>query len=114
MSEEDHIQSECVKWFRYQYPKFRKLLFHVPNGGKRNKITAAIFKAMGVVPGVSDLILLVSRHGYGSLCIEMKTPKGDQSPDQQEWEKDVTAAGNKYDLCRSFDEFEKTVNDYLK
>lgn len=114
MSEEDRIQSECVRWFRYQYPKYKKLLFHVPNGGKRSKVTAQIFKAMGVVPGVSDLILLVSRHGYGSLCIEMKTPSGDQSPSQKEWMKETTAAGNKYSVCRSFDEFEKTVNDYLK
>ena len=113
MSEEDHIQSECVKWFRYQYPKLRKLLFHVPNGGKRNKVTAQIFKAMGVVPGVSDLILLVSRHGYGSLCIEMKTTSGYQSPAQIDWEKEVTAAGNKYALCRTFDDFQKTVKDYL-
>jgi len=30
--------------------------FHVPNGGERNKRTAALFKAMGVSPGVSDLL----------------------------------------------------------
>lgn len=113
MSEEDKLQSECVKWFRYQYPKLKQLLFHVPNGGKRNKVTAQIFKAMGVVPGVADLILLAPRKGYGALCIEMKTPSGDQSPSQREWEKDVIAAGNKYALCRSFDEFEKTIKDYL-
>ncbi|KAF0193956.1 MAG: VRR-NUC domain protein [Bacteroidetes bacterium] len=69
---------------------------------------------MGVVPGVADLILLVSRHGFGCLCIEMKTSSGDQSPEQKEWEREVTAAGNKYTLCRSFDEFKQTVNDYLK
>lgn len=113
MSEEDKLQSECVKWFRYQYPKLKQLLFHVPNGGKRSRVTAQIFKAMGVVSGVADLILLAPRKSYGALCIEMKTPSGDQSPSQREWEKDVIAAGNKYALCRSFDEFEKTIKDYL-
>ena len=114
MTEEEILQSECVKWFRYQYPKLRKLLFHIPNGGKRNKVTAQIFKAMGVTPGVSDLILLTPRKGYGALCIEMKTPSGSQSPDQTDWEKEVTAAGNKYSICRSFDDFERTINEYLK
>lgn len=114
MSEEDKLQSECVKWFRFQYPKLKKLLFHVPNGGSRNKIEAKKLKVMGVVPGVGDLILLVSRKGYGALCIEMKTQSGEQSPSQKEWEKETTAAGNKYSLCRSFNEFEKTINDYLK
>ena len=123
MSEEDFLQSECVRWFSYQYPKLKKLLFHVPNGGKRqSKINkqgkryspeAKKMKLMGVVPGVSDLILLVSRKGYGSLCLEMKTKSGDQSPSQKEWMKETTAAGNKYALCRSFDEFEKTIKDYL-
>lgn len=31
------------------------LFWHVPNGGKRSKTEAAIFKAMGVRDGVSDL-----------------------------------------------------------
>ena len=113
MSEEDKLQSECVKWFRYQYPKLKKLLFHVPNGGSRNKIEAKKLKDMGVVPGVGDLILLISKHGFGALCIEMKTPSREQSPSQEEWEKEVTAAGNMYVLCRSFDEFEKTIKNYL-
>lgn len=113
MSEEDKLQSECVKWFRYQYPKLKKLLFHVPNGGSRNVIEAKKLKQMSVVPGVSDLILLLPRRNYGALCIEMKTPSGDQSPSQKEWEQEVTVAGNKYALCRSFEEFQQTINDYL-
>ena len=30
--------------------------WHTPNGGKRNAVEAARFKAMGVRPGVSDLV----------------------------------------------------------
>ena len=32
--------------------------FHVPNGGKRDKITAARLKQMGVRSGVADIIVL--------------------------------------------------------
>ena len=41
-------------------------------------------KAEGLVAGVSDLILLVSRGGFGALCIELKTPKGRQSAAQKD------------------------------
>lgn len=51
----------CLRW-----------LFHVPNGGSRSKIEGARFKAMGVKPGVSDLILLYPSRGFHGLCIEMK------------------------------------------
>lgn len=113
MSEEDRIQTSCLRWFRCQYPKLNKLLIHVPNGGSRNVIEASKLKGMGVTPGVSDLILLTPKKGYGSLCIEMKTNKGRQSPAQHEWELEAISAGNKYALCRSVDEFINAVNDYL-
>ena len=55
---ESKIQIACVNWFRYQYPKYKKLLFSVPNGGARNSITGAILKMEGALAGVSDLIFL--------------------------------------------------------
>jgi hypothetical protein len=34
------------------------LMFHVPNGELRDKVAAANLKAMGVLPGVSDLVFI--------------------------------------------------------
>ena len=60
MNQEEHnIQCACVRWFNYQWPEYRGLLFAVPNGGARSKATAGKLKAEGVVAGVADLILLV-------------------------------------------------------
>lgn len=114
MTEEDRLQAACVTWFRCQYRKLEKLLFAVPNGGSRNKVEAKKLKATGVTPGVSDLILLIPNRGYHSLVIEMKTPTGHQSPGQKAWQKEVEAAGSKYVLCRSVDEFIETINWYLE
>ena len=111
---ESQIQRASVKWFRLQYRQFRNLLFSVPNGGCRNPIEAKIMKAEGVVPGVSDLILLVSRKGFNSLCMECKTDKGSQSENQLIWQADCEANGNKYVIFRSVDEFINIVNEYLK
>lgn len=111
--EEHRIQCACVRWFRYQYPMFRRLLFAVPNGGARSKATAGKLKAEGVVAGVSDLILLVGRGSYKGLCIEMKRPKGTQSAEQKAWQRDVEQEGYLYIICRSFDDFVQKVGEYL-
>lgn len=111
--EESQIQKGCVLWFRYQYPSLSRILFAVPNGGFRNKVEASIMKAEGIVSGVADLILLTPRKGYGALCVEMKSPKGKQSEEQKEWQKEAETAKNKYVVCRSLEEFIKEVNAYL-
>lgn len=111
--EESRLQRNCIKWFRLQYAQLSPLLFAVPNGGQRGKITAKILIGEGVVPGVSDLILLVPRGPYASLCIEMKTPAGRQSDRQKAWQKAAEKAGNKYVICRSLDDFMNEVNTYL-
>lgn len=110
---ESHLQIACVRWFRYQYPKLAKVLFAVPNGGYRFYSTGRILKAEGQLAGVSDLILLTPRGAYGALCVEMKAPKGKQSPLQEEWQKHVEMAGNKYVVCHNFDEFEAEIKTYL-
>lgn len=49
-------------------------LFAIPNGGDRKPSVAAAMKAEGVKPGVPDMCLPVSRHGYNSLWLELKRP----------------------------------------
>lgn len=113
--EEHRIQCACVRWFNVQYPKLHGRLFAVPNGGRRDATTAAKLKAEGVVPGVADLVLLMSNRDYGALLIEMKTPKGRQSDSQKKWERTVCAdAEYKYVVCRSLDDFIREVDSYLR
>lgn len=111
---ESNLQKSCVRWFRLQYPKLASLLFAVPNGGARNAVTGAILKAEGVTKGVADLLLLVPNKQYHGLCIEMKTPKGHQSPSQQDWQEDVEWAGYKYVICRTAEEFIREITRYLR
>lgn len=115
-SNEGKIQAECFAWFWNDYPQYRKLLFHIPNENDRsdsNIIQGAIRKSLGVVAGVSDLILLVPRGLYHGLCIEMKDEKGTQKPAQKEWQTLVEAQGYKYCLCRSLAQFKEILKEYL-
>ena len=71
------------------------------------------YDAMQVyVSGVSDLILLVGRKGFNSLCIEMKN-KTSQTLNQKCWQLEAERNGNKYVVCKSFEEFRMVIEEYL-
>ena len=110
---EHRIQCSCVTWFRFQYPKFAHNLFAVPNGGKRDKATAGKLKAEGLLPGVSDLILLKPNATYSAMLIEMKTPSGEQSDSQRQWQQLIQTDGYLYVICRSLEDFQREVRQYL-
>lgn len=127
INQESLSQKSLIKWFRLQFPKLEKLLIHVPNGGLRSRMKVATkdgtvksfcregkeLKEMGTTAGVSDLILLLPRKGYGCLAIEMKTQDGTQSNAQKDWMFEMIAAGNKYVVCRSSNEAETEIKNYL-
>ena len=110
---EHKLQCQMVKWFRIQYPNMVHNLFAVPNGGRRDEVTAAKMKAEGMLAGVSDIILLKPNRFYGALLIETKTKVGRQSDKQKEWQKKITNDGYKYVIVRSLDDFIREVNQYL-
>ena len=112
-NDEHKMQCACVKWFRLEYPKLKDMLFAVPNAARRSARNGEYMKDEGMLPGVADLILLKSNRFYGALCVEMKKPDKYQRPVQKEWQNECEAAGNKYVVCRSLDEFMKVVKDYL-
>lgn len=113
--EESQLQQLCVAWFRSTFPAIAPLLIAVPNAARRNARTGAILKREGLTAGVADLILLVGRGEFHSLCIEMKTRRkgSGQSDKQIEWEQVATANGNEYVVCRDLEEFKITVLNYL-
>ena len=71
---EEYEQAQVIAWARFlslRYPSL-KLLYHVPNGGARDKREGANLKKAGVLAGIPDLVLPVARKGYHHLYIEMK------------------------------------------
>lgn len=67
-----------------RFPVLRGL-FHPPNEAKRSKAQHGMLIAVGMRPGVSDLILPRARRGYLGLAIEMKAPGkiGEVTPAQK-------------------------------
>lgn len=112
--DESILQSECVRWFRYQYPK--DVIFAIPNGGKRDVGTAIRLNHEGVLAGVADLFIMRGVCGdfYShGLFIEMKVGNNKQTDNQKEFEQKCITLGYTYAVCYSFDEFKALVNNYL-
>jgi len=102
------LQAQCFQWHWNMFPDRRRTLFHV-NGKAKNKIEGAKFKAMGVVRGISDLILILPDE---TVYIELKTSKGTQSKEQKEFEYQVTQRRQKYFIVRSFTEFKNLIMNF--
>lgn len=112
--EEHRIQCACVQWFRMEFPKYRKLLFAVPNGGARSAREGKSLKDEGVLAGVADLFLSVPNKQFHGLYVELKTAKGKQQANQKEFEEAVKGQGYEYIVCHSFSEFMGTIVGYLR
>ena len=112
---EDTEQINVVSWAGWnmnRYPEL-KWLFHVPNGGSRNKQEAVKFKQMGVKAGVSDLCLPYPKGSYCGLFVEMKFGNNRQQDTQKEFLADMAAAGHFVATCYSAEEAIKVIEEYL-
>jgi hypothetical protein len=65
---EQALQKQIIDYVRYAMRyngrPLTDWLFHVPNGGARSVVEGAIFKGLGVKPGVPDLVLPILSGGY--------------------------------------------------
>lgn len=96
------------------YCRFRKIpVFHIPNGGSRNKYEAANLKEQGVSAGVPDLCFPVARNGFHGLYIEMKAGKNKTTPAQEKWLELLNDNGYQAVVCRGFDEAKTVIDRYF-
>lgn len=125
---ESALQSQCVAWFRAQYPEI--VIFAIPNAAKRSFALAARMRKEGMVSGIPDLMVArpnteiirlakdcycIGNPTYYGLFIEMKRDKSEKPTfNQTYYLAKLQEAGYKTAVCHSFDEFQQTVNDYLK
>jgi 4-aminobutyrate aminotransferase-like enzyme len=110
MKTESRTQQDCAMWFWNTYPQHRGKLFEI-NNNSENAREGMKHKCMGRVKGVADMCLLAP-DGV-TVFLEFKTETGTQSPAQKEWERTITAAGHRYCIVRSEQEFRNLIKIYL-
>lgn len=113
---ESQEQKALFQWSGYaeqQYPEL-KLLYHIPNGGKREVRTAANLKKEGVKAGVPDICLPVARGQYHGLYIELKAGKNKTTAKQKEWLNALNQEGYATKVCYGWLEAKEAIEKYLE
>lgn len=113
-NEAEH-QMNVIAWsqlHRDEYPVL-KLLHHIPNGGKRDKVEAKRLKQQGIKPGIPDLCLPAARGEYHGLYIEMKTENG-RLTDEQKWcGEQLLEQGYFWEVCHGWESAVRVLEWYL-
>lgn len=101
---ENDLQAKCFQWAWNTYPDHRRMLFCVNNNSK-HIVEAMQNKALGVVEGVSDMILIF----YGGVAgLEFKRPAtagrraGKQREKQKDFQEKVEARSHFYFIIDTF------------
>lgn len=117
---EIQLQSKIAQTVSVRFPKLKGQFFHVSNE-RNNKIQAFQARSIGIIPGVSDFILLESNFFDQNSClvtgIEVKEPgkyhEVAHVRQQIKWAKKLESIGGIWFLVTSVDEALKAVTkDY--
>jgi hypothetical protein len=132
-NDESVMQRQLIRWWRSYCPSFgvpEFLLMSIPNGFNGDARRGSVMKAEGLRRGAPDLFLSVPQkdrnqgrsdnecyadwlsdlHG---LFLELKTPTGRLSPEQEVFHQRLTEQGYKVVVVRSLEEGIREITDYL-
>lgn len=110
-------QTALFQWAEYNSRKIPELrmMYHIPNGGSRNKIEAVHLKAQGVKSGVPDICLPIARGKSHGLYIELKRQSGGTiSEHQKKWITALNNQGYKAVICKGWQDAAETIKKYLE
>ena len=110
---EHQEQKALVQWFRLQWPAVQNCLFAIPNGGNRSITEAVRLKSEGVLPGVSDLFLMIPKGRFHGMFIEMKAKGGYASAPQKQFIALAQAMGYMAVVCHGFEDAQDQIKKYL-
>ena len=115
MDDESGHQEALFCWAAYQTGRMPELeyLHHVPNGGKRDKATAAALKRQGVKSGVPDIVLPAVRAGYHGLYIELKAGRNTTTESQKRWLSYLRQQGYYTAVCYGWQTAAGLIETYL-
>ena len=116
VAHEGNEQEALFAWALYAAGAMPELglMFHVPNGGSRNRIEAAKLKRQGVRAGVPDICLPVARGGFHGLFVELKYGRNKATDRQMAWLDALRSQGYLAVECVGWDTAREVITKYLK
>lgn len=132
-NEESEMQRALIRWWTLNCRHFgvpEILLFSIPNGGGGGEKRGHWLKLEGARKGAPDLFLAAPQKDrnqgrsdnecheewlpdFHGLFIELKTARGQVSPEQEVFHELLTAQGYRVVVCRSLPECIDTITAYL-
>jgi hypothetical protein len=106
---EYELQSKANDIYKIIKPKLAGRIIGI-NNNSANIIKGAQNKRMGVLPGVSDMVMLLDDQKI--VWIEFKTRIGSQSKYQIAFETMINSIGHHYHIVRSITEFITLIEKY--
>lgn len=111
-TEQIHLMIWCT-WAQAKYPEL-EAIYHIPNEGKRSKVTGGRLKSMGMRPGVPDICLPVPRGKFSGLYIELKKIGGKPTDNQIDWLELLDRYGHCVALCEGAEAAEEIITAYCE
>jgi hypothetical protein len=115
---ESKEQQAIIAWFKVFHRSMgvtdERLLFAVPNGGRRSAVGGSFLVREGLRAGVPDLFLSVARNGWHGLYLEIKADTGQLRPFQKEVIYLLQQQGYSVHVCYGFEEARGEIERYLK
>lgn len=109
---EENVQTRIIKYIKYAYPN---TLYCASAGGMRTSFRQAIkMKRTGYIAGFPDLFIYEPKGEYKGLAIEVKTDKGQASPQQRWWRDELIKRGYCAYICRGYDATIQAIDAYMK
>lgn len=116
---EDVHQRSFTKW-AFGHPILSKYYYHVPNEGKRPRLTGHLLTLKGLRKGVSDIVIAYpSPQGYHGAYLELKRPmfkdrvRNVLSVDQTEWIDSVKKVGYYANVAWGWEDAREQALKYL-
>ena len=119
MKHEEKEQIAYIQWFCLQYPLHIIDIYHSPNEARRSVGEWVKLKKMGLQKGFSDIAILVPRHNYHGLFIELKSKRangkyGKPTHEQKAFIDRKKVLGYQAAVCYGLDEAISFTKDYFK
>lgn len=113
---ESQEQQALFRWWRLFQPKLApgRVMYAIPNGGRRDAATGARLKAEGVLAGVPDVFLACPRPPHAGLYIELKRKAGGRaSPAQKAMLATLEESGYAVAVCYGWRQAADEILAYL-
>lgn len=115
----EHVEQitffQLVRPFYDHVPELRHLLFAIPNGGYRDKITASKMRAEGQKQGIPDICCAIPKDDWHGLFIEMKKRKdGKISAEQAKVMEMLREKGYKVEVAYGASQAINILMNYLR